>query len=1016
MNSEQNKMKKPFFQSKYLLGALFISISLVFSPVWAANMPKPVTPEVQALEQKLNDDEKHIFMAQEQLEKLKQQDAEKSENEEGAATISERDLAKLRLNAESARVVVDNLILELGAVNQSISTIQSDIAGLTKEMASLRAAKRTKSEQEQYEILGNAIAEKRAVLTLAENREPLLRQLLNISEEISSIYEQHLLEAQHLLATAQTENRENRQVELQAQLVQQQQEFQTMAAKIRNRLQALAPQLGENAPQRIELQNQLFEAEERAALMEMKLAYSQLSIRIANLDPIPEEGFYSPAKAREVDNNIRSLLDALQEQNQRIENKITLLQRLENVSQQRELLGLIAKPQAEQQQQIYKSLLTGYQNEVALGNELTAHVLSYQDQFKQAAAQGISVMQKLPTTFAQWRQLGSELQAIPGLLFTEIRYLVAATIIQIKTAHPFRLFVLLLSQLVWVVGCYHVSSIFKRLLIEQKTESKQYNFSSFAWHVLVQLLVRNGRALTLLGAIFLLMRILSVPRGDVNLIILLVLIGLLFKFALDIARYVLLESIRDHQGNDVKLYHSLRWGLTLGGILTLLTALAHSLPISAEATGFIDRLFMLVLLGVSFPLLKSAELLPNLLMPYREKHIYLYRAGRVVSFLAPLIVMSTAIIGLVGYVDLAWRIGMIEGQFLLVLLAWMVARGMVGDIMDWLADRLITEVRNGWVWSEAFLKPLHRFINLLLLFAAIIALCVVYGQYSQVQVFAWIAEKLYRPIYSNGEITIAVINVLAFILFSSVVIWLAKWSREFSYRWLYSSTTEPGLRNSLAVFTQYTAVGVGLIFILRLVGINLTTLTVVLGALGLGVGIGLRDIFNNFVSGVLILLERPVRTGDYVKVGEYEGEIIHIGMRAVTVKTPDNIDVLVPNSQLMSNSFTNWTYNDSVVRIATPVRIAFESDIHQAHQVILKVLQQNPDVLRDPEPLVLIQELAESNILLSVRFFINMKVNMSLSYMRSVILFNILDALKEAGIPLAVPRRGVTLEDKREER
>ena len=509
-----------------------------------------------------------------------------------------------------------------------------------------------------------------------------------------------------------------------------------------------------------------------------------------------------------------------------------------------------------------------------------------------------------------------------------------------------------------------------------------------------------------------LLRVLNVSRTDVNLIIMLVLIGLLFKFALDIARYVLLESTSDHQGMDVKLYHSLRWGLVLGGILTMLTALAHSLPISAEATGFIDCLFMLVLLAVSFPLLKSAELLPNLLMPYREKHIYLYRAGRVLSFLAPLIVMSTAIIGLVGYVDLAWRIGMIEGQFLLVVLAWMVARGMVGDMMDWLSDRLISEVRNGWVWSEAFLKPLQSIFNLVLLISAIIALCVVYGQYNQLQVFAWIRELLYRPIYSSGEFSIAVINILAFIVFSSVVVWLAKWSREFSYRWLYANTTEPGLRNSLAVFTQYAAVGIGLLFILRLIGINLTTLTVVLASLGFAVGIGLRDIFNNLVSGILLLIERPVRTGDYVRVGEYEGEVIHIGMRAVTVKTSDNIDVLIPNSSMMSSSFTNWTYNDAVVRIVTVIRIAFEQDVHRAQQVILDVLHKHPDILRDPEPLVLIHEFSESSILMSAKFYINLKRNSAISLIRSQVLFNILDALKEAGIPIAIPRRDLLVSNR----
>lgn len=1009
-------MKWSFFQSKNLMRlVLFLGLlgglhGLVMAKSqMPASLKNPigVSSDIIALAQKITDDEKHVFMAQEELDKLQEEDEIIQSQGVESSVVSERDLAKLRLSAELANVAVENQVLELGAVNQSIATVQAQVSDLTKEIASLRAAKRDVADEAKYQEIEKAIAEKRGILTLMQKREPLLRELLSISEEIAVIYDQRLMVAQRILVTRQTENRESRQAQLQAQLVAQQQEYQTMAAKIRDKLQMLPP--GEQEVTRLELQDQLFDAQERAALIEVKLANAQASLRITNLAPIPQEGFYSPAKAREVENSIQSLLDTLVDLNHRITNKVALLQRLKSVSQQRDLLGLISKTQSASQQETYDALLNSYQSESALDNELTAHLLSYRAQFQKAQAQGISVLQKFPTSLSEWKQLAVELQAIPQLLFTEIRYLVVATTMQFKTAHPLRLFILFLCELIWLVGCYHAGSMLKKLINDEKQNARLHNFSRYAWQILVQLMVRNGKTLTILGAVFLLLRILDVPSEDVNLAILLVLVALLFKFMLDVARMVLLENSADHQGNDVKLYHNLRRGLLLAGLITLLTALAHSLPISADATGFVDRLFMLVLLVVSFPLLKSTELLSEVLIPYRDKHIYLYRAGRVVSFLAPLIIMSTAIIGLIGYVDLAWRIGMIEGQFLLVLFLWMVLRGMVGDAMDWLSERLISEVRNGWVWSEAFLKPIHSLINLVLLLGAIIALCVVYGQYSEVQVFTWIREILYRPIYIGETVSIAVINVLAFIIFSAVVVWLAKWSREFAYRWLYSNTPDPGLRNSLAVFTQYAAVSLGVIFILRLLGINLTTLAVVLGAVGFGVGIGLRDIFNNFVSGVLVLIERPVRTGDYVKIGDFEGEVIHIGMRAVTIKTGDNGDVLIPNSQMMGNSFTNWTYNDDIVRIVTPIRIAFEEDAHRAQQVILEVLRKNPDILRDPEPVVYIQELSEASILLSVKFFVNLKACEGLSGTRSTVLFAILDALHEEKIPLAVPQREIIM-------
>src|SRR3990167_11528595 len=106
----------------------------------------------------------------------------------------------------------------------------------------------------------------------------------------------------------------------------------------------------------------------------------------------------------------------------------------------------------------------------------------------------------------------------------------------------------------------------------------------------------------------------------------------------------------------------------------------------------------------------------------------------------------------------------------------------------------------------------------------------------------------------------------------------------------------------------------GIFFSLRVLGIDLGALTTIAAAFAFGIGLGLRDLANNFASGFLILLERPIRVGDIVSIENTEGKVMHIGSRAVTIRTWDNADLVVPNTEIFNKSFTNWTFKDNVVR------------------------------------------------------------------------------------------------------
>jgi small-conductance mechanosensitive channel len=140
---------------------------------------------------------------------------------------------------------------------------------------------------------------------------------------------------------------------------------------------------------------------------------------------------------------------------------------------------------------------------------------------------------------------------------------------------------------------------------------------------------------------------------------------------------------------------------------------------------------------------------------------------------------------------------------------------------------------------------------------------------------------------------------------------LRKWLVE---RVLVRTKLDLGARQAVGSITRYLTLLIGLLIVLQTVGIDLTTLNVLAGAVGIGVGFGLQNIASNFISGLIILLERPIKVGDRIEVGDVDGDVIEIGARSTTVRTNDNIAIIVPNSKFITDNVTNWTYTVSLAR------------------------------------------------------------------------------------------------------
>ena len=236
---------------------------------------------------------------------------------------------------------------------------------------------------------------------------------------------------------------------------------------------------------------------------------------------------------------------------------------------------------------------------------------------------------------------------------------------------------------------------------------------------------------------------------------------------------------------------------------------------------------------------------------------------------------------------------------------------------------------------------------------------------------SWLAEikTLFSvPLFSLGQGEITVLTLLYLLVFSVLLFYLSGRLRHWIVDDLLSRTRlDLGARQSVGTIFRYFIIAIGFFILLQSAGIDLTTLNVLAGALGIGVGFGLQNIVGNFISGLIIMFERPIKIGDRIVVGEVEGDVVRIGGRSVEVVTNDNITIIVPNSQFITENVINWSHNERRVRFRIPVSVAYGSDARLVERLLLEVAARDPDVLDKPAPAVRLMEFGDSGLKFELR-------------------------------------------------
>ncbi|MBW2273627.1 MAG: mechanosensitive ion channel, partial [Deltaproteobacteria bacterium] len=216
-----------------------------------------------------------------------------------------------------------------------------------------------------------------------------------------------------------------------------------------------------------------------------------------------------------------------------------------------------------------------------------------------------------------------------------------------------------------------------------------------------------------------------------------------------------------------------------------------------------------------------------------------------------------------------------------------------------------------------------------------------------------------------------------------------------------------GVPYAVSTAVRYVILIIGFLLAVAAAGLDLSRFALMAGALGVGIGIGLQDVVNNLVSGLILLFERPIQTGDTVEVGGVMGEVRRIGIRSSTVRTWDGAEVVIPNARFISDQFVNWTLSDRQRRMTIKLGVKYGTDPDRVLEILLERASAHPDVLDTPEPVALFNGFGDSSLDFEVRAW-TLRADAWRQVQSDITIF-IDAALKEAGIEIPFPQRDLHL-------
>jgi potassium efflux system protein len=926
------------------------------------------------------------------LEQLEQQKKEQLRTLKDSEITEELlDLTKLEL--ESAKVRQQSILVELQDTIRTLQQLKAEPPSEKKKLTQQGKVEPSVTE------LTNALAENAQKINEYEAKVKTLKALQSFSHERIQILSNWRENLQQRYQDYQAQSSEDKWILRKKRLEKSKSRFLEKAASLKQVLANTDPDSAANKHRK--LQTDIFLAEQNAELIELDFQLHKIKNKLGSLNLLPANKISSSEEVIDTQRRSKTLLSQLGALDALFGRKLQLVNVF--ISQAKSAQGEVKNPTIKRLKILQKVFIDWQIKIHKLIDDSRAIIDQSQLRLETLERLELSTRNRLPDSVTDWHQVAVDLsETIPQEMI-----LSGAKLYQ-QLAKTWKPTATIFFIILWLIWMKYLSIIFKKYL--RPINKNESAFSSWFINILARLIRSRLLAISLLGSFLLFALINKIPFQQYAVYFYLGTVFLILRTALKLNRLLYDQRHFGMEWYDRSLFLGLKWSSILAALLVALTLLVHHYSVAQITQDTVDRLIMLGLLTVSVLLLWRRR---NFLSFFKENlqhqpRLYFFLA--ILSLLLPLAGLLTALIGFAGYTNLAWKMGKYEGFFLLAFFSWLIARGYVIDTFEWAAHRAMTYQPNGWIWAKAIIYPLlivARIVLIVLAFLFLFWLIQINGNTSLISQLQTLGKHSLFEI-GNTEITSFKILVSSAVII--IFVWAARWSKEIAYRWLFKHIVDHGARNSLSVFTQYSVVIIGIFALLKALGIDLTALTVLAGAIGVGIGFGLQTIANNFISGVLLLIERPFRTGDIVNIGNNEGMVTHIGIRSLTVRTWDNMEVIIPNTDTMTSPFTNWTHQDTNVRTTLHVGIAYKEDPHSVMQSIREILDGHDAILSTPRAEVFLDEFADSSINLRIQYYIDVGKYNRLN-IKSEVLLAIWDNFKQDDIEIPYPQNDVHIKD-----
>ncbi|HEY9596535.1 MAG TPA: mechanosensitive ion channel domain-containing protein, partial [Cyanophyceae cyanobacterium] len=269
-----------------------------------------------------------------------------------------------------------------------------------------------------------------------------------------------------------------------------------------------------------------------------------------------------------------------------------------------------------------------------------------------------------------------------------------------------------------------------------------------------------------------------------------------------------------------------------------------------------------------------------------------------------------------------------------------------------------------------------------------------------------VVSSLVSKLIPLGESSFSVLDILILVgLFTSLIILARSVKKLLRSRVLLLTGLSRGSQETVAIIATYTFTFLGSIVILQLWGLNLSSLTLFAGVLGVGIGLGLQGVAKEFISGLVLIFERPIQVGDFVKVGESMGTVERISVRSTEIRTLDAVSIIIPNSRFLEGEVVNWTHNSPVSRIQLPIGIAYGTSLSDVQSALMEITKDYPGILSQPAPKVLFRGFKEDCLHFDLLVWINEPSKQFT--VKSDLYFRLEPILRDRNIQLPVPQQDV---------